>query len=74
MGEEPDYGFQLPLFMAATEQGKNHQAYVNPFLPPPIRNNLLRIIENREFMELDDLMPALPLSVTTHIHTIHTCH
>ena len=44
--EEPVYGFHLPPFMTTTtEQSKNHQAYVNPFLPPPIKNSILNKIE-----------------------------
>ena len=41
--EVPVYSFQLPPFMATTDQGKN-QAYINPFLPPLIKNNFLHKI------------------------------
>ena len=37
---------------------------MNPFLPPPIKNSILNKIEKREFIELDDLIPTLSLSVS----------
>ena len=52
--EVPVYGFQLPPFMATTMQIRFF-----PLALKTISYTKLKI----EFIELDDLMPALPLSV-----------
>ena len=61
---QPVHGFQLPEFMETTgitfDSSLNGPQYLNPFIPPPTKINMLKKMEKLEYVDFEELLPSLP--------------
>ena len=63
----PVHGFTMPTFLEQQQQvivnpnsGMNICPSIssNPFLPPPLKAKILKVVEKLEYIDLDDMLPT----------------